>query len=66
MALSQLFNGPNRAIRKLSLPDGLGNDFHRFLIGFRRFQGPLNSSWPLDPSGPPLESPWHETNKKLP
>ena len=39
-------------------------DFHMFPIGFRFCHGPLASSWPLDPPGPPWEPSWPETNKE--
>ena len=66
-AASRLSHGLNRAVRKLSLPEGL---LERISIGFpgvlECFWGSLASPWPHDPLGPPWEPLGLETNKELP
>ena len=65
LAISHLFNVPNRAVRKLSFPYGFKNGFQYV---FHRFYNLFRVLWL--PPGPPLALPWSppdlETNKKLP
>ena len=67
MAVSQLSYGPNRAVRKLSLPEGLWN---RFSLVSQVFWRDFGVVWPPPGLWIPLALPGSlpnlETNKKLP